>query len=153
MKQAWMIACALFFISVAGIAQTPSQTPLSGEVLAAILGPAATGSCVTPQSRVLFTSGGGVHQESACNATATCQSGTVSCSGNSTCSAADSDCPDGFAGWVTCDGHTTNCAACNCSSYFGHQRFCCLCGQTDDCIQCCRCGGGTIIQCGLECNG
>jgi len=152
MRQAWMIACALFLISVAGFAQTPSQTPLSSEVLAAILGPADSGSCATPQSRVLFASHGHVQHESACNATATCQSGTVSCSGNSTCSAADSDCANGFAGNVICDGVEKDCAACVCSGG-PHQAACCRCGQTGDCFDCCRCDGGTILQCSLACGG
>ena len=151
MKKAWMIACALFFLSAAAFAQTPSHEPLSSEALAAILGPSGGGSWAPFRSQVLFASRGGVHHESACNATAQCQSGTVSCSGSSSCTTSDSDCFDGWQGAVTCDGHTTYCTACNCNSFSPPGRWCCQCGMTDDCVSCCRCGGGTLVQCALQC--
>jgi len=57
-------------------------------------------------------------EKSACSASATCSDGsTVSCEGNSSCSAVDGQCPWGEGGHVTCDGVTTSCPACpfNCS--------------------------------------
>lgn len=57
-------------------------------------------------------------EKSSCSAQATCYDNTtVSCEGNSSCSAVDSQCPWGEGGHVTCDGVTTSCPACpfNCS--------------------------------------
>jgi hypothetical protein len=52
-----------------------------------------------------------IGQKSYCSATANCASGTVSCSGNSSCTAVDGNCPS-EQGHVTCDGVTTSCSAC-----------------------------------------
>lgn len=52
-------------------------------------------------------------EKSACNATANCWDGTTrSCSGNTSCSAVDSNCSGGQRGSVTCDGVTTQCPSC-----------------------------------------
>jgi len=51
--------------------------------------------------------------KSACTATATCGSGlTISCAGNSSCSAADQNCATGQPGFVRCDGRTFVCPPC-----------------------------------------
>jgi hypothetical protein len=55
---------------------------------------------------------------------------------------------------VTCDGVTTSCPTqCNCDALIGmHNRQCCMCAQTGDCIACCRCDGGGIFQCSQLCS-
>jgi hypothetical protein len=152
MKNVGILACAVLFLSVPAFAQTPAKlAPLTREALTAALGlgqPAVSSACGTQPGKVRFAAAKGPGGQAACNAMATCQSGSVSCSGNSSCTAVDSDCSSGFAGYVTCDGQTTQCAACVCAP----RDFCCRCGQTDDCVTCCRCGGGTLVQCSLACS-
>jgi hypothetical protein len=149
MKNAWIVACTLLFVSVTGFAQARSAAPLESAALAVILDqPVVTGSCATQQSGVLFAAkhpGRGL-EKSICSATAQCLPGTVSCSGNSTCSAVDRNCSIGERGHVTCDGVTTSCPVC-CAT------VCCQCDQTNDCMACCRCGGGTVRRCSEECFG
>src|ERR1700710_2895681 len=120
MRNACIVACTFLFVSLAGFAQAPSQAPLTREALAAILGlPAATGSCPTPQGKVLFAAKNpkiGL-EKSLCSATANCASGTVTCTGNNSttsCSAADRNCATGEQGHVTCDGVTTSCPTVAC---------------------------------------
>jgi hypothetical protein len=80
-----------------------------------------------------------------CTATAICETGFVSCSGVTACTAVDRDCSTGERGRVTCDGITTFCpTACSCSP-------CCQCEATGDCFSCCRCDGGTIASCAQMC--
>lgn len=157
MKNAWIVACALLFVSVAGFAETPSQARLSDEALAAILSPAAgTGSCPAPQNGVLFAAKGPSNGllKALCTATANCEPGsTVSCEGNSSttsCTAVDRNCDAGQRGRVTCDGVTTLCPTrCPCDD----TPICCQCDRTGDCKACCRCAGGTFFECDQECNG
>lgn len=148
MKKAWIVASALVFVSVAGFAQVPSQAPLTSEALAAILGsPAATGACATQQSGMLFAAKGAGNGpvKAACTATAACETGTVSCSGTSSCTALDRNCASGVRGQVTCNGVTTLCpTVCGCN-------FCCQCAQTGDCFACCRCEGYPYIVCSRSC--
>jgi hypothetical protein len=57
MTKAWIVACALLFVSVTGFAQTPTQPPLTSEDLGAFLDQLGIeGSCTTtPQgSGALF---------------------------------------------------------------------------------------------------
>lgn len=64
-----------------------------------------------PAALTVAKSAGAPTPDSICTATAWCNDGsTVSCSGNSTCSATDANCPS-TRGSVTCDGSTTYCAA------------------------------------------
>lgn len=63
-----------------------------------------------------------IGQKSYCSATANCASGTVSCTGNSSCTAVDSNCPS-EQGHVTCDGVTTSCSPCGGGSC-GDPYFC-----------------------------
>jgi len=160
MKKGWIVVCtcALAFVSAAGFAQTPSMDPLSREALAAILGPSAvtaSPSCAAFRGDPVFAATKprfSIGQKSVCSATATCASGTVSCNGNSTCTTVDRDCLSCEQGHVTCDGITSWCpTACNCNSYTGINKWCCQCACTDDCISCCRCNGGSLGQCALQC--
>ena len=83
--------------------------------------------------------GGGESTMSACTATANCESGTVYCEGNNTCSAYDRLCSS-EQGHVTCDGVTTWCPT-SCPTTCGPQcQSCETCNQTWDCFACCRCG-------------
>ncbi len=144
MRKIWFVACALLFTSAGLFAQ--STAPLTSEALAAILGPAAgPGPCGNQQSAVLFAarrpSGG---PKSLCTATAQCASGSVSCQGNSSCTAVDRNCSTGERGHVTCDGNTTYCPTpCN---------FCEVCAGTGDCFNCCRCDGFSGPWCVRECS-
>jgi len=150
MKAAWILACSLVLSSAAGLCQTTTgAAPLPREVLAAILGPAAVkgSACAVKPSEAVFAARkpGGM-QKSACTATANCQSGTVSCSGNNTCTAVDAACPN-QAGYVTCDGVTTNCPACSSGN-----SWCDDCAATGDCFSCCRCDGFSLRQCITFCD-
>jgi hypothetical protein len=162
MKKGWIVVCTctLAFVSVAGFAQTPNVVPLTSEALAAILGPSAVTpapSCAALRGEPIFAANAkkprpGGEPKSICNATASCGSGSVSCSGNSTCWAVDRDCLNCEQGHVTCDGVTKWCSsACNCNSYFGVERWCCQCACTADCVACCRCDGGGAGQCAFQC--
>lgn len=145
MKRAWIVAVALVFVSAAGFAQAPSPAPLSDEALAAILGPSAAGGACAPRAEgvQLAAARPGTNLKSACTATAQCASGTVSCSGNSSCSAQDRDCAIPTSGKVTCDGVTTWCpTACT---------VCDQCAATGDCIKCCQCDGYSFIFCSRSC--
>ncbi len=66
-----------------------------------------------------------IGKKALCTATAACDVGSVSCSGNNSstsCTAVDRNCAVGERGHVTCDGVTTSCAnacpppACDCAS-------------------------------------
>jgi len=150
MRKAWIVACAVLFVSAAGFSQTPSLAPLSGQALAMVLGqPAVTGSCPAQQSGALFAAknpGNGIGAMSTC--TANCQYWyTRSCSG-STCTAVDDNCsgPATEPGHVTCDGNTIWCAACEDLSI-----FCQGCYATGDCYDCCRCGESPALYCSHVC--
>ena len=159
MKRVWIVVCTctLALVSAVGFAQTPSVALLSDEALAAILGPSAVSpSCAALRGEPVFAakkpSPGGVGTSADCDAWANCASGTIHCHGNNTCIAVDRDCLSCEQGHVTCDGATTWCpTACNCNSYFGIQRWCCLCACNGDCISCCRCDGGGAGQCAFQC--
>jgi hypothetical protein len=58
--------------------------------------------------------------------------------------AVNASCPS-EPGHVTCDGQTISCPAC-CTGP------CCKCDQTGDCRACCRCDGGSILQCAELCS-
>ncbi|HEY9422116.1 MAG TPA: hypothetical protein VIW92_11935, partial [Thermoanaerobaculia bacterium] len=131
--------CTLLVVSVAGFAETPSPAPLTSEALAAILGEPA-GSCdPQPGQALAVAKRPALGMEKAlCTATAYCHNGTtVSCQGNNSttsCTAVDSNCANGQRGYVTCDGVTTYCVACD---------PCTQCNATGDCVACCRCAGQT----------
>lgn len=146
MRKAWIIACTLLVVSVAGFAETPSPAPLTSEALAAILGEPA-GSCDPQPGQAVAAAKrpAALGMEKAlCTATANCESGTVYCEGhNSTasCTAVDRNCVAGQRGYVTCDGVTTFCpTVCD---------PCIKCAATGDCLACCRCEGRT--GCFREC--
>ena len=148
MRKPWILACVLLLVSVACFAQSPSPTPLSSQALQAILGPSADGSCGTTPSVVTVAAKrprAGL-EKALCTASANCDTGPISCSGNNSttsCSAADRNCP-GERGHVTCDGITTWCPnICPSSSY------CSQCDLTGDCFACCKCDGG--FGCARKC--
>lgn len=145
MKEVKAVLFALVFVVVAGFAQPPSQVSLPSEALAAILSqPAVNSSCPTQAAAKIPIALQGA--KVACSAT--CPSGTqLSCpSGTTSCSAKDSNCSILESGYVTCNGVTTSCAPC-CPT----GSFCCQCGYTGRCFDCCRCAGGTPHQCVDEC--
>lgn len=69
------------------------------------------GSCAQPAAKVAVSSSGGIGSQATCYAEAQCEMGTVSCNGQSTCTAVDQDCSAGRRGYVTCDGNTTYCGS------------------------------------------
>jgi hypothetical protein len=154
MKNPWILACVLLFVTVAAFAQTPSRPPLTREALAAILGQPAASSCATQSSgvRQVAKRPAALPEKALCNATVTCQFGTtVSCSSNvnaANCMAVNPSCMS-EPGHVTCDGQTTWCPAC-CTGTTPIQKACCSCDATGDCMACCRCDGGGISFCALH---
>lgn len=156
MRKAWILACALLFVSVAGFADGPAPAPLSDEALAAILGePLAGASCATAQAgdmgRVSV-----VQNEKTCSATVTCRDGSTRTCMTATgpCNAVQPDCVFTLEpGHVTCTGATpttVNCPAC-CTGGGMIGNACCRCDITGDCFDCCRCSGGTLSQCAQIC--
>jgi hypothetical protein len=146
MKKAWIVACAVLLISVTGFAQTPA--PLPSDVLTAILSQ-PDGSCDPQQSQVLFAAArpGTGQEKSLCTVTANCgAAGTVSCQGNSSCTAQDRNCSNHQEGRVTCDGVATVCPAPTCTDY-----WCGRCSAHGLCIACCECNGG--FDCVNQCKG
>lgn len=152
MRKTWIVAPVLLFVCVSGFAQTPSQAPLPARALAAILGqPAVGGACAAPQNGVVFAAQRpSANEKSLCSATANCQFyGSVSCQSNvssSSCSAVDNSCP-GEPGHVTCDGVTTWCPDCDCTTGTIRQRMCCRCNYTGGCPECSYCAYGFFVPC------
>jgi hypothetical protein len=134
MRRVLIVGCAVLFVSIAGLAQTPSPAPLSPEVLAAILGePAVAGEPTSPQTAapVLATAKHPLPVKSTC--TATCAfSSSVTCSGSGTCTAVDGTCS--LRGHVVCSGATTYCT-----------------DPVNDCYVGCRCAGRSDSFCRANC--
>lgn len=127
MRKVLIAGCAILFIAIAGLAQTPSPAPLSQEALAAILGqPAVTGELTSPQTEEPFLAAAKrpLPLKDAC--TANClYGGTISCSGSGSCSAVDgTSCSS--RGHVTCGGTRKNCSNCylNCRCNGLSDSFC-----------------------------
>jgi hypothetical protein len=137
MTRARVLAYALALFGLAGLAATPGTA--AQPVLFVEQGSPA-GLCAAPET--IAAGVGGPGQLSSCNATAECFPGTVSCSGNSTCSAFDRNCTAGERGHVTCDGVTTWCPQ-TCGGF----DWCPACNETGDCFACCRCAGGSPAAC------
>jgi hypothetical protein len=38
-----------------------------------------------------------------------------------------------------------------CTGGTAHENYCCQCSQTNDCMYCCLCAGGTIFSCARGC--
>jgi hypothetical protein len=163
MKNATVIACTFFLLlSVAAFAQAPSKAaPLTREAIAAILGlsPAgggcATKGLATEPSQIIFASqkegpGGGVGANAFCQAN--CESGSVSCEGNISCQAFHRNCtaPNCERGHVTCNDTMSGTTTIECPTACPG-GFCCTCVATGSCYDCCRCDGGTQIQCNNCC--
>jgi hypothetical protein len=146
MKPAWIAALVLVSAPAIAFAQTPSRAPLAHDVLASILGQTTgqppAGSCGGQQTRLSVSAPPPAQPASTCSITATCTTGTVSCTGSSSCGKVNSDCNVGIQGFVNCDGNVTWCPQCACGSL-----WCCQCAQTGDCLDCCRCEGGTFGAC------
>jgi hypothetical protein len=129
MRRVLLIGCAALFISLAGLAQTPSPAPLSQETLAAILGqPAVTGEVTSPQTEepVVASAKRPLPEKASCTATANCPFGTVvTCQGTTSCTSTDgTSCS--AKGHVTCNGVTKSCATCyvNCRCGGFSDAFC-----------------------------
>lgn len=127
MRRVLIIGCAALFLSIAGLAQTPSPAPLSQEALAAILGqPAVTGEQTSPQTEepVLAAAKSPLPLKASC--TATClYGGTVSCSSSSSCTSVDgTSCSS--RGHVKCGSTTKTCSNCylNCRCEGFTDAFC-----------------------------
>jgi hypothetical protein len=163
MKNATVVACTFFLLlSIAGFAQAPSKAaPLTREAIAAILGlsPAgggcATKGLATAPSQITFASqkegpGGGVGANAICQAN--CESGSVSCEGNISCQAFDRNCtaPNCERGHVTCNDTMSGTTTIECPTACPG-GFCCTCVATGSCYDCCRCDGGTQVQCNNCC--
>jgi hypothetical protein len=127
MRRVLIVGCAVLFVSIAGLAQTPSPAPLSQEALAAILGqPAIAGEHTSPQTEepVLAAAKRPLPLKSAC--IAHCPFGvTVGCRDTGTCTAVDgTTCSS--EGWVVCNGVTTSCdtcyVSCRCAGF--NDAFC-----------------------------
>ncbi|HEX4495609.1 MAG TPA: hypothetical protein VIE43_08085 [Thermoanaerobaculia bacterium] len=126
MRKVLLVGFAALFISIAGLAQTPSPAPLSPEVLAAILGqPAVPGEQTSSQIEAAKSA---LPTKSTC--TASCPFGvSVSCTGTGSCSSVDgTSCPT--KGKVVCNGVTKSC---------------------DTCYVSCRCGGFSDAFCRANC--
>jgi hypothetical protein len=124
MRKVLLVACAALFISIAGLAQTPSPAPLSQEALTAILGmPAVTGEQISSQAEAPVLAAA-LPTKSTC--TASCPFGVVvSCTGTGSCSSVDgTSCS--AKGKVVCNGVTHSCntcyVSCRCSGF--NDAFC-----------------------------
>lgn len=150
MKRNWIVGVILSFLSVAAA----FSAPLSDEDLAAILGQSSSTACPQPQESLTLPDQLQGAQFKTCSATATCNdtSGVnVSCNfggSGGTCTFQNQNCDAGIRGQVNCNGAITQCPACPCGT-----PPCCNCLATGDCFACCRCDGGTILQCSQACNG
>ena len=152
MKKTWVVASILALASAAGFAEAPEAPSDAAVHLAPIFAqPANAGSCAVHGAGTLPLAIGGPGARSVCTATADCNPFTdVTCSGSGTCMAVDRNCP-GQQGYVTCSGLTTYCPVCSdpCAGLIGPCYGCCA---TDDCIACCKCGGGSGPACTEACN-
>ena len=132
MRKALIVGCAILFVSIAGLAQTPSPAPLSQEALAAILGQpdAVAGQPTSPQTGepALTAAKHPLPVKATC--TAKCVfSGTVSCTASSCSATNGTSCSS--PGSVTCGGVKTSCG--------------------NLCYVSCRCAGFTDAFCRANC--
>lgn len=149
MKTAWIVACALLFVSAAGFADGPAPVPLTDEALAAILGEPVAGSSCATQSGVRLAAVQGQKGPVQLD----CGNGltlAANCTGTTT--VVDRNCPF-ERGHIVCNGVTVAmCPPCPCTGGTPLQNACCQCDGTGDCFACCRCSGGTISQCSEACS-
>ena len=122
---------ALVFLVFPAVAARPPQggsAPSAADqaFLASLAAPAPGMAAKRPAT--------GVEGKALCTASANCGSGgTISCSGNSTCSNVDQNCSVGQRGSVTCDSVTTQCPnACPCDLNCSADRQDCI----SDCDPC-----------------
>jgi hypothetical protein len=154
------IACTFFLVSAVGFAQAPTKAPLTREAIAAILGlSTAGGGCAKAPaagpSQMVFASkkegpGGGVGEMAFCQAN--CESGTVQCTGDISCQAFHRNCTTACEpGHVTCNDTVNGTTTTWCPTQCSGGTSCCNCAQTGDCVDCCRCDGGSLMQCNNCC--
>src|SRR5690348_14611746 len=108
-KRTWIIACTLLFVSVAGIADSPSPAPVSNAALAAILGETeADRSCQTPSGVRLATVQGekGIIKLDCGNSIIL----EVNCQGSG--SFVQRNCSINERGHIWCDGAIASCPPC-----------------------------------------
>jgi hypothetical protein len=155
MKKTWIVALSLLFTAVAGFADGPTPAPLSDEALAAILGEPLAGSSCATQTGGTGEAGlaAAVSGEKAIYTCAIfCPNGSqLRCQGSTPCTAAERNCGGLERGHVTCDGRTTSCSPGCCTDGTAQQNACCRCNVTENCVDCCRCQGGTLAQCSQSC--
>ena len=115
MKKTLILACSIALVAAAAFAQTASQHPVTlAEIMAPAESPvplaAAPAPAAAAQDQPLFLASrhGAPAGKVLCQAS--CGSYNVSCTSTSagTCIAVDRNCPI-TAGYVSCDGATTNC--------------------------------------------
>ncbi len=106
---------------------------------------ACAGSFSSPPNFVAITDGAdrGGNSRSSCTASATCYNGsTISCSGTTSCTAQDANCPTS-RGYVNCGSGTQYCPACpgsgpcpvnSCGYTFNKFTYCCV---SPTCMQIC----------------
>jgi hypothetical protein len=108
------VAALGLLVSPAMAASPPQAAPALGAAdqafIASLAAPVKAPATPAPQPAAKRPR---IGAKSSCTASANCwNGGTVNCSGNSSCSAADGNCSWGEPGHVTCDGATTWCSAC-----------------------------------------
>lgn len=147
--RATILAGFFVFVAVAGFAQAPADVPDL---------PSAPAVQTLQADPLLVAKIGGPIQP-ACSASATCGlSPSISCShpGGGSCQGINSDCANGVRGSVTCNGVTTQCAACPqcatvCSCGVPCTAGCIVngigqtCGDWGICATSCYCGGECLV--------
>jgi hypothetical protein len=117
------VAAFAFLISPAVAADAPARSAADRAFIAAL---AAARGATSPVPVARRPPAGGVGEKSLCTAEANCAfGGTVSCQGNSSCSAVDGNCSWGEVGHVTCDGNTYWCGGSCCPENFCSHEFQC----------------------------
>jgi hypothetical protein len=107
----WTLASVLVLVAAAGFAQAPNAPPAS---LAGIFSPSpAAGSCPLTQAQPSFAASRHPIAAKQAYCWVNCGPYTIACTGL-TCYAVDRSCPS-TQGYISCDGVTTYCPACQCS--------------------------------------
>ena len=153
MRTTWTLTLALLFVPLCGYAEPADPAPLTSQALAAILAqPVDAGCGAIAQSGPAPVAMASSQTKALCTATATCESGTVSCQSNvsaTSCTAVDRDCSWYQRGYVTCNGVTTQCPTSCCNSGTPRQRQCCYCAETGECLSCYICENGFVLYPGV----
>jgi hypothetical protein len=121
-------AALAFLISPAMAADSPRAAPALSAADRAFVASLAGPREPTPPGRApRRPPSGGAGEKSLCSAEANCAigGGTVSCQGNSSCSAVDGNCSWGEVGHVICDGNWYWCGGECCPANFCSHEFQC----------------------------